>query len=1001
MLFLHKKQTATAANTANISGYQTAKKKAIPMSNHINHAEQMRAAKQFVARWQNQAGNEEEQSRSFWIELLEGVLGIQNITHVLQFERKVRGRKIDVFYEDMGILIEQKGRGISLDEASVRSIKAGAETPFQQAKWYADNLPYSVRPRWIITCNFDEFRMYDLNKEHFEEYVSVTLQELPNQLYLFDFFLDTSHSRLVKEKELSVQAGAIVGELYKAFEGQYKNLSTSAHEQRSLNVLIVRLVFLLYAEDAGLLHEHQAFGTYVRQFQAPQMREALINLFKVLDTPDGTADTQNKRDPYLSDTLAKFPYINGGLFAEEDIVIPQFTDKMRNDLIENASVSFDWKNISPTIFGAVFESTLNPQTRRSGGMHYTSIENIHKVIDPLFLNDLKAELTAIEGEKVERNRKIKLLAYQQKLANIRILDPACGSGNFLTESYLSLRRLENRVFENLHGNQTSMGYDEASSPICVGINQFYGIEINDFAVSVAKTALWIAEQQMMEQTQEIIRQFFNFLPLKSNGNIHEGNALRTNWNNVLPANQCTFLIGNPPFVGANNQSKIQKAEVQEIFAGHHHASLIDYVGCWYKKSVEYMRGHSKAGTQDNVPGALNASFECSHTKAAFVSTNSICQGEQVANLWKPLFNNGLEIIFAHKDFRWTSEAADGAHVFVSIIGFQLGAADTKTLFTYETPDSEPAKISVNNINAYLIDASSVFIERISKPLCNLPKMTKGCQPTDGGNLIIEANELNEFLAQEPQAKKFIKKLVGSKEFIQQKPRYCLWLVNATNTEIQEMPLVQKRVLACRDFRLSSPQAGTRKLAERCTTFRETYNPRTCLVVPKVSSERRSYIPIGFITQETISTDANMIVQEGNLFHFGVLHSQFHNAWMRVVCGRLKSDYRYSAGIVYNNFPWPGVTKENIETPVEQCVSAEVRHTIENCAQAVLNARATHEGASLADLYDPNKMPLNVQAAHKALDAAVEAAYGVSFNGNEEHIVSHLFNLYAMLTSSET
>lgn len=624
--------------------------------------EQRQKIKQFVERWKALPCVEEEHSRSFWIEFVEQVLGIPNATRILEFERKVKGRKIDVFYEDMGILIEQKGRGISLDEATVRSKKAGPETPFQQAKWYADNLPYSVRPRWIITCNFDEFRIYDLDRESCEDYVAVKLDELPGQAHLFGFFADKSNSRLVKEKELSVKAGSIVGDLYRAFEGQYKNLDTDPREQRSLNVLIVRLVFLLYAEDAGLLQEHQAFGRYLQQFQAPQMRQALIDLFKVLDTPDGTGGTENRRDAYLEESLAAFPYVNGGLFAEEDIVIPQFTEQMRHDLILNASIAFDWKDISPTIFGAVFESTLNPETRRSGGMHYTSIENIHKVIDPLFLDDLKAELAQIEGEKVEKNRKVRLRAFQRKLAGINIFDPACGSGNFLTESYLSLRKLENRVLEGLQGDQAALGFDEVTSPIQVSIGQLYGIEINDFAVAVAKTALWIAEEQMMEATQEILLQPFDFLPLKSNGNIHEGNALRMDWNDVLPAERCAYIVGNPPFYGSSNCDGKQKKEITDLFGKVKRASSLDYVSGWYYKASEYMSQNDEVRT-------------------AFVSTNSITQGEQVYPIWGTLIERfGISIDFAWNTFVWNSEAVDQAHVHCVIVGFSIGDHGGKCLF---------------------------------------------------------------------------------------------------------------------------------------------------------------------------------------------------------------------------------------------------------------------------------------------------------------------------------
>ena len=616
----------------------------------MNIIEQKRAAREFVKRWKAMPCVEEEHSRSFWIELLQDVLGVPNATRVLEFERKVKGRKIDVFYEDMGVLVEMKGRGISLDEATVRSKKAGAETPFQQAKWYADNLPHSIRPRWIITCNFDEFRIYDL--EHPEDvFTPLSLVELPERLHLLSFLTNHKNSRLVREQELSVKAGEIVGKLYRAFADQYKNLKTDTHEQRSLNVLIVRIVFLLYAEDAGLLQRHQAFGDYLKSFEAKHMRQALIDLFRTLDTP--TAE----RDPYLDADLAAFPYVNGGLFADEDIIIPQFTEDMRVDLVLNASVKFDWKDISPTIFGAVFESTLNPETRRAGGMHYTSIENIHKVIDPLFLDELRTELAAVEGESIERNRKLKLRRFQKKLASISVLDPACGSGNFLTESYLSLRKLENRVIEDLQGDQMGFGLDGDAEPIEVSINQFYGIEINDFAVSVAKTALWIAEEQMMEATQEILLREFDFLPLKSNSNIREGNALRMDWGEVLPAERCSYIIGNPPFVGASMCAASQKQEIVDLFGKIKLSNSLDYVSGWYYKAAEMM--------------LTNAAI-----KAAFVSTNSITQGEQVYPIWNTLRSRfGIHIDFAWRTFVWNSETAGKAHVHCVIVGFSIGGGE--------------------------------------------------------------------------------------------------------------------------------------------------------------------------------------------------------------------------------------------------------------------------------------------------------------------------------------
>ncbi|MDD5805762.1 MAG: N-6 DNA methylase [Eggerthellales bacterium] len=939
---------------------------------HVTPAEQKRNAKEFVKRWKAAEGNEEREARSFWIELVQECLGIPQATRVLDFERKVRGRRVDVFYEDMGILIENKSRGCSLDETYIRSKKAGEETPYQQGKWYADNMPNSVRPRWILVCNFDEIRIHDLEREDPEtDFVSISLEELPDHLYLLRFFTDKGGSRIERERDLSVQAGELVGRLYSQLYGQYKHIDTDVREQRSLNVLIVRLVFLLYAEDSGLLHKKDALLEYLRPFAASQMRQAVIDLFKVLDTPE------DARDEYVSEELNAFPYVNGGLFAQEDIIIPQFTEQIRLDLLLEASQSFDWSGISPVIFGAAFESTLNPETRRSGGMHYTSVENIHKVIDPLFLDDLKAELAQIEGEKVEKNRKIRLKAFQRKLSSIKIFDPACGSGNFLTESYLSLRRLENRVLEDLQGDQVGIAFDEASSPICVGIDQFFGIEINDFAVSVAKTALWIAEEQMMEATQEILLQPFDFLPLKSNDNIHEGNALRMDWNGVLPAEECTYIVGNPPFYGAKYQSAEQRADLFEVFHGSKNCGTVDYVSGWYIKAAEYMS---------------------ERTRAAFVSTNSICQGEQVANVWAPMYETGVEIDFAHDTFRWRNEANDQAHVFVIIVGFSKGGASEKTLFHHENPDEEGVAQVVPTINAYLSSAPNVFVWNRKKPICSVPDIGIGNKPIDGGFYIFTDQERDEFLRREPEAAKYMHPFLGSREFINGGPRSILYLAPATEEELDELPLCRERIEQVRRFRLSSSSKPTQKLAERPRNYHVENMPEGfSVLVPKVSSERRNYVPMGFIDPDVFCSDLVFLIPNATLYHFGILTSQFHNAWMRTVCGRLESRYRYSGGVVYNNFIWPGVTPETLGVPVEEAVPEGIRRRIEDCAQAVLDAREEHPGKSLADLYDPDKMPSDLLAAHKALDAAVEAAYGVDFGGDEEKIVAHLFKLYAQIT----
>lgn len=921
----------------------------------MNTIEQKHAAREFVKRWKALPCVEEEHSRSFWIELLQDVLGVPNATRVLEFERKVKGRKIDVFYEDMGVLVEMKGRGISLDEATVRSKKAGAETPFQQAKWYADNLPHSIRPRWIITCNFDEFRIYDL--EHPEDvFTPLLLAEMPERLHLLSFLTNYTNSRLVREQELSVKAGEIVGKLYRAFAGQYKNLETDAHEQRSLNVLIVRIVFLLYAEDAGLLQRHQAFGDYLKSFEAKHMRQALIDLFRTLDTP--TAE----RDPYLDADLAAFPYVNGGLFADEGIVIPQFTEGMRVDLVLNASVKFDWKDISPTIFGAVFESTLNPETRRAGGMHYTSIENIHKVIDPLFLGELRTELAAVEGESIERNRKLKLRCFQKKLASISVLDPACGSGNFLTESYLSLRKLENRVIEDLQGDQMGFGLDGDAEPIEVSINQFYGIEINDFAVSVAKTALWIAEEQMMEATQEILLQEFDFLPLKSNSNIREGNALRMDWGEVLPAERCSYIIGNPPFIGASMCAASQKQEIVDLFGKIKLSNSLDYVSGWYYKAAEMMLANPAI-------------------KAAFVSTNSIMQGEQVYPIWNTLRSRfGIHIDFAWRTFVWNSETAGKAHVHCVIVGFSIGSGEG---FIFGSGRSDGASSGRRDaVNPYLVYAPWVILASRKRPLCDVPALAYGNKPADNGQFVLTTEEKDELLAEEPEASRFIRPYIGVKEYLNGKQRWCIWLLGVDSREYSGMPLISRRVENVRAFRQASSAKDTRKRAEApWEFFRTPVHDVAYLAIPRTSSERRKYLPIGFFGTGTVPSDATSVIPDATAYHFGVLESQFHNAWMRTVAGRLKSDYRYSGGIVYNNFIWPDSTPEQ-------------RAAIESCAQGVLSAREAHPGATLADLYDPDKMPTDLLAAHKELDAAVEAAYDVDFNGDEEKIVAHLFKLYA-------
>ena len=695
------------------------------------------------------------------------------------------------------------------------------------------------------------------------------------------------------------------------------------------------------------------FHNYLKGFQPKNVRKALLDLFKVLDTKI------EDRDPYMDDDLAAFPYVNGGLFAEENIIIPKFTDEIIDLLLHNASKDFNWSSISPTIFGAVFESTLNPDTRRAGGMHYTSIENIHKVIDPLFFDSLSAELEQIAAIPVEKTKMRRLDEFQDKLASLTFLDPACGSGNFLTETYISLRRLENKLLAIRHNDQIMMGFDNMS-PIKVSISQFYGIEINDFAVTVAKTALWIAESQMMKETEDIVHMNLDFLPLKSYANIIEGNALSTPWESVISKQKLNFIIGNPPFVGARLMDQTQKDDVNHIFSGWKNAGNLDYVSCWYKKAADFMA--------------------CTNIRAALVSTNSVTQGEAVANLWKPLFDTGVHIDFAHRTFIWDSEAKVKAHVHCVIVGFSIADNPTpKVIFDGER------RQNVKNINAYLLDAENVFVDSRSKPICDVPEIGIGNKPIDGGFYLFQKEEMELFISKEPSSAKWFMPWYGSQEFINRTPRYCLWLGKCPPNELRKMPECLKRVEAVRDFRLTSKSAGTRKLADKPTRFHVENMPAgNFVVIPEVSSERRRYVPMGFMAPDVLCSNLVKIIPNATLFHFGVLTSNVHMAWMRAVCGRLKSDYRYSKDVVYNNFPWP--------TPTEA-----QRAKIEQTAQAILDARALYPECSLADLYDEVTMPPELRKAHQQNDKAVMQAY--SFWGRlntETECVAELMKMYQEL-----
>lgn len=900
----------------------------------------------FVSTWKNR-GYEKGDTHTFWLQFLRDVLDISEPEKLIKFEVPVKLKHtsfIDAFFPDTKVIVEQKS--LSEDLSQEKSQSDGSTlTPYEQAQRYGSSLPYSMRPRWIIVSNFKEFLIYDM--ETLSSPIKILLEDLPSNFHAFDFLVDSNKDKIKLELELSLKAGEIVGKLYDALHHQYLNPNDEKSLQ-SLNKLCVRLVFCLYAESAGIFGKHKIFRDYL--IKENNIRRALIDLFEVLNTPT------DKRDPYLADELKIFPYVNGGLF-DGSIEIPTFTDEIKNLLLEEASSNFNWSGISPTIFGAVFESTLNPVTRRAAGMHYTSIENIHKVIDPLFLDNLKDEFRQIISIANLKSRKKALLDFQEKLANLKFFDPACGSGNFLTESFICLRRLENDVLRDLFGSQIQLG--AFLNPVKVSINQFFGIEINDFACTVAKTALWIAELQMIQETMEIIHRDLDFLPLKSYANIVEGNSLRIDWKNILPTD-INFIMGNPPFIGASMMNSEQKADAVNIFGKIKLANSIDYVGAWYHIAANLISGTT--------------------IKVAFVSTNSITQGEQVAPLWDKILNlYHCQIIFAHKTFRWDSESTQKAAVHCVIIAF----ADNSLSVTKKIFDGDKFQI-VENISPYLINADNSFISSRSKPICDVPPMTKGNQPTDNGNFIFNEDETVEFYQKYPQHKHLLRRYIGGKDFLHGSPiRFCLWLKDIPPNEFSNNKEILSRLNAIKVFREKSSAAPTRKAAETPYKFFSTpQGQNTCIVIPRVSSERRKYIPIDFVPPEIIVSDALSIIPDAELFHFGVLTSSVHMAWVKTVCGRLETRYRYSGSIVYNNFVWCQPTPEQ-------------RAKIETTAQKILDTRKNYPDATLADLYDDTLMPKDLSDAHKANDAAVLAAYGLDKDISENELISTLFKLYEL------
>ena len=910
--------------------------------------------KQFIKKWTNR-GYEKGEGQVYWISLLNEVLGVKNPQDYLVFEDRVKldhTSFIDARIPSTNVLIEQKSINKNLTDA-IKQSDGSLLSPYQQAKRYSAELPYSERPRWIVLSNFKEIHVYDMEKPNGTPEI-IYLKDLEKDYYRLQFLIDKKDEHIEKELEISLKAGEIVGKLYNALLREYQN-PQDEETLHHLNQLCVRLVFCFYAEDAELFGKHNKFYDYLNKYRdnINSFRNALIDIFKILN------QKENERDPYLDEELLSFPYVNGGLFENSDLVIPRMNEEIIAIILDKASANFDWSSISPTIFGGVFESTLNPETRRTGGMHYTSIENIHKVINPLFMNALNEEFEKCLQIKYEKTRNKALRSLQDKMANFKYLDPACGSGNFLTESYIQLRKLENKILKEIYSEQIFMG--QTDYPIKVSINQFYGIEINDFATTVATTALWIAEAQMFKKTEEILHMNVEFFPLKSYANIVQANALTTDWEEIISKDELDFIMGNPPFVGGMMMNKIQKEEIKSIFGNIRNIGEIDYVCSWYKKAAELM-------------------VENTNIKTAFVSTNSISQGLQPGIYWKYLVENyNTEIDFAYKTFKWESEASDKAAVHVVIIGFsnKLKINKNKILF-----DNGKIKI-VNYINGYLADAPEVFIESRKIQLHDVSEMVFGNMPRDCGGFILTQEEKNEFIKKEPLSEKWIREYIGAREFINRIPRYCLWLVEASPAELRKCPIIMERIKSVKEFRENSKAASTRKMAETPTLFAQITQPEGVpyVIVPRVSSENRRYVPMGFLNGDVISSDAVLIVPNANLYEFAILTSNVHMSWMRAVAGRLEMRYRYSKEIVYNNFPWPSPTEKQKEK-------------IEKTAQMILNARDMYPDSSLADLYDDTLMPVELRKAHQENDKAVMEAYGFDWrNMTEAECVAELMKMY--------
>lgn len=820
------------------------------------------AAKEFIQKYKDKT-NEKSDTQSFWIDFL-GIF-TPNPTDKIEFEKRVslsHTSFIDAYIPHAKTLIEQKSSGIDLAKAKKQS--DGSElTPFEQAGRYNNELPHSQKARYIIVCNFDEFHIHDMESPKDPPQI-INFTDLEKQIHRFTFLAPSADESLKalalqKQSELSFKAAALIrqiqDELITLYAAANQTKEPSEEDFKSMNMLLTRLVFCFYADDSGVFAQRDMFGAYLATHKS-NMRQAILEVFSMLATPE------HKRSKFADRDLLDFPYTNGGLFEQHDENIPQFNDKLAELIIDKATFGFDFSLISPTIFGGLFESTLNPETRRSGGMHYTSIENIEKLIKPLFLDELESELDEIIALKQKDKKDKKLIEFQKKLGSLRFFDPACGSGNFLTQTFLCLRELENKALKERFTDKSGSfqgaldGFDVCG--ICVDINNFYGIEINSFATAVAKTALHIADKQMRKATNELIHANLEYLPLRDFENILCANALSTSWSEHCP--NADYIIGNPPFLGKKYQTEIQKAELIKASNNAKNAGNLDYVTAWFFKSCEYMKTSPK-------------------TRTAFVATNSIAQGEQVALLWKPLFESGVSIDFAYTSFKWDNsvdfgtgkkEKADKkmAAVYVIIVAFSLENSSEKYIFT------ENSRIPATNINGYLADAPNIAIESRNKPLCNVLPMLAPNKPCDYNNLKIEINEYEIFKEKCPQSLKYIKRMLGAEELINNKMRYCLWLVDCPPNELRSMPLVMDRVQKCREARIKANTSESIKLANTPTLFREQINPERYLIIPAVSSENRFYVPMAFYGKDEIPVMGVLIIPNATLADLLFLQALF-------------------------------------------------------------------------------------------------------------------------------